>query len=157
MECGVNFYQLQRRIEALIRRKFTSLMIGKFLTSQGEEHEALDERTGRQREMLHVIFQSVHTQDLLSWGVALSLTSVGEVVLFEVREKSRVYRPPSQEFLGQYTRPRTVDRRHGAEKRAEVGVCLCAGNADHRQVQVATDDAGNVAEWHTLVANPVKP
>jgi hypothetical protein len=33
-------WRLQRRIEALIIRKFTSLMIGKFPTYQGEEHEA---------------------------------------------------------------------------------------------------------------------
>jgi hypothetical protein len=89
--------------------------------------------------------------------VTLSLTSVVEVVLFEVREKSRMHRPPSQEFLGPCRRPRSVGRRHGAEKRAEVGVCLFTGNADHRQIQVATDDAGNVAEWHPLIADPVKP
>ena len=89
--------------------------------------------------------------------MTLSLKSVVEVVLFEVREKSRVHRPPSQEFLGLCTRPRDVAPRRGAEKRAEVGVCLFTGNADHRQVQVATDDAGNVAEWHPLVADPVKP
>jgi len=89
--------------------------------------------------------------------VTLSLASVGEVVPFDVREKSRVHRTPSQEFLGLCTRPRSVDRRHHTKERTEVGVCLFAGNADHRQVQVATDDAGNVAEWHTLIADPVKP
>jgi hypothetical protein len=38
-----------------------------------------------------------------------------------------------------------------------VGVCLFTGNADHRQVQAATNDAGDVAEWHSFVADPVKP
>ena len=78
-------------------------------------------------------------------------------MLFYVRDQSRMHRSPSQEFLGPYTRSREVTRRHGAEKSAEVGVCLFTGNADHRQVQVATNDAGNVAEWHTLIADPVKP
>ena len=68
-----------------------------------------------------------------------------------------MHRLPSQEFLGLCTRPRSVERRHGAEKRAEVGVCLFTGNADHWQVQVAAYDASNVAEWHPLVADPVKP
>jgi hypothetical protein len=53
--------QERRRIEALIRWKLTSLMIGKFSASQEEEHEALDERTGRQREVLRIVFPSVHT------------------------------------------------------------------------------------------------
>jgi hypothetical protein len=78
-------------------------------------------------------------------------------VLFEVREKLWVHRPPSQEFPGRYTRPRGVERRYGAEKRAEVSVCLFTGNTAHRYVQVATDDAGDIAEWHPLVADPVKP
>ena len=68
-----------------------------------------------------------------------------------------MHRPPSQEFLGLCRRPREVSRRHGAEKRAEVGVCLSTGNADHWQVQVATDDLGDVAEWHAFVADTVKP
>ena len=33
--------------------------------NQREEHEALDERIGRQREALRVVFRSVYTQDLL--------------------------------------------------------------------------------------------
>ena len=87
----------------------------------------------------------------------MNLTSVGEVVFFKVREKLRVHRPPSQEFLGLCRRSREVSRRHHSEKRAIVGICLFAGNADHWQVQVAANDAGNVAEWHPLIANPVKP
>ena len=78
-------------------------------------------------------------------------------MLFNVREESRVYRSPSQEFLGLCTRPGAVNRRHGAEKGAEVGIGLFAGNADHRQVQVTTDDARDVAEWHPLIADPVQP
>jgi hypothetical protein len=89
--------------------------------------------------------------------VTLSLKSVVEVVLFEVRDQCGVHWPPTQEFLGLCTRPRGVERRHGAQKRSEVGVCLFTGNAGYWQVQMATDDAGDVAEWHPLVTDPVKP
>jgi hypothetical protein len=37
-----------------------------------------------------------------------------------------------------------------------VGVCLFAGNADHRQVQVATDGLSDVPEWHALLADSVQ-
>src|SRR5579871_510695 len=80
-----------------------------------------------------------------------------EVMPIDIRDQSRMYRSPSQEFLGRYTRPREVTCRHSAEKSAEVVACLFRGNADQRQVQVPTNDPGDVAEWHPLVANAIKP
>lgn len=86
----------------------------------------------------------------------LGLKSVVEVVLSDVLDQSGVHRSPSQEFLSLSTRPWHVARRHGAEKRTEVGGCLFTGNADHWQIQVTTDDVSDVAEWHPLVSNSVQ-
>src|SRR6266550_4802032 len=64
--------------------------------------------------------------------------------------------PPSQEFLRLRTRRRVVERHEDGEE-AEVVGYLLAGDADHRQVQMATDDTGDITEWHTLIADPVQP
>lgn len=77
------------------------------------------------------------------------------VTFFEIRDQPGVHRPPAQAFLSQGARCRIVGR-CGEGKPTKVGVCLLAGNADDRQVQVATNDAGNVAEWNTLITDPVK-
>ena len=81
----------------------------------------------------------------------------GDVVLFDVGEKARMLRPPSQKLLGSVTRPRDIARDHGAKKRTEVGGGLFMGNADHGHLQAAADGAGNVTEGHARIADTVKP
>jgi hypothetical protein len=46
------------------------------------------------------------------------------VSLFEIRDQSRIHRPPSQEVLGPRARLGEVTRRDETEKRAELGYCL---------------------------------
>ena len=49
-----------------------------------------------------------------------------------------------------------LSRATNAAKEAEVGKGVLRGNADGRQVQVAADDLGDLAERYAFVADPVQ-
>ncbi|UUZ92918.1 hypothetical protein LJK87_48040 [Paenibacillus sp. P25] len=92
---------------------------------------------------------------LFCFGDALqSRRSAAKVVtLFEIRDQCGMHRPPAQPFPGPCARRRIVCRCEGAEP-AEVGFRLFAGNAGHRQVQVAVDIEGSSSFVIVLAAAP---
>ena len=77
------------------------------------------------------------------------------VTLFDVRDQCRALRPPSQQFLCLLARRRIVVR-HKIGKKAEVVACVLSGDADNRQLQLATDGLSDLPERYALLAGSVQ-
>jgi hypothetical protein len=72
-------------------------------------------------------------------------THLLEIMPFvEVRDEPGVGRLPAEQLAGQCAGSWGVNREEAGQP-SEVLVCFLEGNGDHREVEMATDDLGDVA------------